>query len=156
LKVSIVGDIKHSRVARSNVWGLTKMGAEVTLCCPFTLLPRGLDDPQGHFPKVNIEPDINKAVAGADVVMALRLQLERQQSGLLPSIREYASLYQITEARMAKASPDAIVMHPGPINEDIEIASAVAHGRQSVINEQVTNGVAIRMALLYLLAGGSH
>jgi len=156
LKVAIIGDIKHSRVARSNIWGLTKMGAQITLCCPFTLLPKGLDNPQGQFPKVNIEPDINKAISGADVVMALRLQRERQQCGLLPSIREYANLYQITGERLAKASPDAIVMHPGPVNEDIEISSAVAHGPKSVINEQVTNGVAVRMALLYLLAGGSH
>ncbi len=156
LKVTIVGDIKHSRVARSNIWGLTKMGAEVTLCCPFTLLPRGLDMTQGRFPEVSIEPDIDKALSGANVVMALRLQLERQQSGLLPSIREYTNLYQITEARLAKAKDDAIVLHPGPVNEDIEISSAVAHGAKSVINQQVTNGVAVRMALLYLLAGGSH
>ena len=156
LKVVIVGDIKHSRVARSNIWGLTKMGAEVTLCCPFTLLPKGLDTPQGQFPKVSIEPDINTALFDADVVMALRLQLERQQSGLLPGIREYARLYQLTETRLAKAKTDAIVLHPGPVNEDIEISSAVAHGPKSVINQQVTNGVAVRMALLYLLAGGSH
>jgi aspartate carbamoyltransferase catalytic subunit len=156
LKVTIVGDIKHSRVARSNIWGLTKMGAEITLCCPFTLLPKGLDATQAQFPKVNIEPDINTALSGADVVMALRLQLERQQSGLLPSIREYANLYQITETRLAKARSDAIVLHPGPVNEDIEISSAVAHGEKSVINQQVTNGVAVRMALLYLLAGGSQ
>ena len=156
LKVTIIGDIKHSRVARSNIWGLTKMGAEITLCCPFTLLPMGLDNPQGHFPEVKIEPDINTALKNADIVMALRLQLERQQSGLLPSIREYANLYRLTEARLAKASADAIVLHPGPVNEDIEISSAVAHGPRSVINQQVTNGVAVRMALLYLLAGGVH
>jgi len=156
LKIVIVGDIRHSRVARSNIWGLTKMGAEVTLCCPFTLLPKGLEKPQGQFPKVSIEPDIDKALTDADIVMALRLQIERQQSGLLPSIREYANLYQINETRLAKAKNDAIVLHPGPVNEDIEISSAVVHGPQSVINEQVTNGVAVRMALLYLLAGGSH
>lgn len=156
LKVTIIGDIKHSRVARSNIWGLTKMGAKVTLCCPFTLLPKGLEAPQGQFPEVRIEPDIKTAVTDADVVMALRLQLERQQSGLLPSIREYANLYQLTEARLAKAKADAIVLHPGPVNEDIEISSAVAHGPQSLINQQVTNGVAVRMALLYLLAGGSQ
>ena len=156
LKVTIVGDIKHSRVARSNIWGLTRKGAEVTLCCPYTLLPKGLDDPQGQFPVVSIQPDINKAVSGADVVMALRLQRERQQGGLLPSIREYANLYQITNERLNKASPDAIMMHPGPVNEDVEIASSVAHGPKSVINEQVTNGVAVRMALLYLLAGGNQ
>ena len=156
LKVTIIGDIKHSRVARSNIWGLTKMGAIVTLCCPFTLLPMGLDKPQGHFPEIIIEPDINKSLTDADVVMTLRLQLERQQSGLLPSIREYTNLYQLTEERLAKAKADAIVLHPGPVNEDIEISSAVAHGPRSLINQQVTNGVAVRMALLYLLAGGSH
>ncbi len=156
LKVTIIGDIKHSRVARSNIWGLTKMGAGVTLCCPFTLLPIGLDKPRGQFPEVEIEPDIDKALSDADVVIALRLQLERQQSGLLPSIREYTNLYQLTEERLAKAKPDAIVLHPGPVNEDIEISSAVAHGPRSLINQQVTNGVAVRMALLYLLAGGSH
>jgi len=156
LKVTIIGDIKHSRVARSNIWGLTKMGARVTLCCPFTLLPMGLDKPRGQFPEVEIEPDINKALSNADVVITLRLQLERQQSGLLPSIREYTNLYQITEERLAKAEADAILMHPGPVNEDIELSSAVAHGPKSVINRQVTNGVAVRMALLYILAGGSH
>ena len=156
LKVVIVGDIKHSRVARSNIWGLTKMGAEVTLCCPFTLLPKGLDVTQEQFPKVSIEPDIDKALTDADVVMALRLQLERQQSALLPSIREYANLYQINENRLAKAKVDTIVLHPGPVNEDIELSSTVAHGPKSVINQQVTNGVAVRMALLYLLTGGSQ
>ena len=156
LKAVIVGDIKHSRVARSNIWGLTTMGAEVTICCPFTLLPAALDKPQGLFPDVAFEPELERALDGADVVMTLRLQLERQQSGLLPSIREYVRLYQLTEPRLARARADAIVLHPGPLNEDIEIASAVAHGPQSVINEQVTNGVAVRMALLYLLAGGGQ
>jgi aspartate carbamoyltransferase catalytic subunit len=156
LKVTIIGDIKHSRVARSNIWGLTAMDAEITLCGPYTLIPKGLDDPQGYFPKVNVETNIDKAITGADVVMALRLQLERQQSGLLPSIREYVSLYQITQARLSKAKPDAILMHPGPVNEDIELSPAVTHGPKSVINKQVTHGVAVRMALLYLLAGGSQ
>jgi aspartate carbamoyltransferase catalytic subunit len=153
LKITIIGDIKHSRVARSNIWGLTKMGAKVTLCCPYTLLPLGLDNSRGRFPVVRIEPDIERAVKGADVVMCLRLQKERQQSGLLPSIREYVNLYQLTEERLKNAKDDAIVMHPGPVNEDIEIASSVARGPRSVINEQVTNGVAVRMALLYLLSG---
>jgi aspartate carbamoyltransferase catalytic subunit len=116
----------------------------------------GLDKPRGQFPEVEIEPDIDKALSDANVVITLRLQLERQQSGLLPSIREYTNLYQLTEERLAKAKPDAIVLHPGPVNEDIEISSAVAHGPRSLINQQVTNGVAVRMALLYLLAGGSH
>jgi aspartate carbamoyltransferase catalytic subunit len=156
LKVVIIGDIKHSRVARSNIWGLTAMGAEVSVCCPFTLLPAGLDVAQHHFPKVHIEPDIESALCGADVVMTLRLQLERQQSGLLPSIREYVKLYQLTESRLAKAKADAIVLHPGPVNRDIEISLAIAQGPQSVINEQITNGVAVRMALLYLLAGGNR
>ena len=156
LKVVIIGDIKHSRVARSNIWGLTTMGAEVSVCCPFTLLPAGLDEVEHHFPKVHIEPEIESALCGADVVMTLRLQVERQQSGLLPSIREYVKLYQLTEARLAKAKADAIVLHPGPVNRDIEISLAVAHGPQSVINEQITNGVAVRMALLYLLAGGNR
>jgi len=153
LKAVIIGDIMHSRVARSNIWGLTTMGAEVTLCCPPTLLPTGLSGQHHHFPSVSIEHDIEPALDGADVVMALRLQLERQQSGLFPSIREYIQLYQLTEARLARAKPDALVLHPGPVNEGVEISPAVAHGPQSVINEQVTNGVAVRMALLYILAG---
>ena len=153
LKVVIIGDIKHSRVTRSNIWGLTTMGAKVTLCCPFTLLPAGLDRQQNQFPRVSLEPDIERALDGADVVMTLRLQRERQPSGLLPSIREYVQQYQLTESRLARAKPDAIVLHPGPVNEDIEIASSVARGPRSVINEQVSNGVAVRMALLYLLAG---
>ena len=154
LKVVIVGDILHSRVARSNVWGLTIMGGEITLCAPPTLLPAGLDNRQDHFPQVNIESDIELAVKGADVVMVLRLQRERQQGGLLPSLDEYIRLYQVNESRLAKAKNDALVMHPGPINEGVEISPGAAHGPQSVINQQVTNGVAVRMALLYLLAGG--
>ncbi|MFC1992440.1 aspartate carbamoyltransferase catalytic subunit [Chloroflexota bacterium] len=153
LKAVIIGDIMHSRVAHSNIWGLTTMGAEVTLCCPPTLLPAGLDSQDDRFPRVNVEPDIELAISDADVVMALRLQQERQQSGLLPSIREYVQLYQLNESRLSRAKPDALVLHPGPVNEGIEISPAVAHGPQSVIDEQVTNGVAVRMALLYLLAG---
>lgn len=156
LKAVIIGDIMHSRVARSNIWGLTTMGAEVTLCCPLTLLPAGLNTKNNYFPQVTIEPDIELALEGADVVMALRLQLERQQSGLLPSLREYIQLYQLTETRLAKAKPESLVLHPGPINEGVEISPAVAHGPQSVIKEQVTNGVAVRMALLYLLAGSKE
>jgi aspartate carbamoyltransferase catalytic subunit len=153
LKAVIIGDIMHSRVARSNIWGLTTMGMEVTLCCPPTLLPVGLNEAEHNLPSVSIEPNIELALDRADIVMTLRLQLERQQAGLLPSIREYIQLYQLNEARLARAKPDALVFHPGPINEGIEISPAVAHGPQSVINEQVTNGVAVRMALLYLLAG---
>ena len=151
LKAVIIGDIMHSRVARSNIWGLTTMGIEVTLCCPPTLLPIGLGEEP--LPPVNIEPNIELALDGADMVMTLRLQRERQKSGLLPSIREYINLYQLTEARLARAKPDALVFHPGPVNEGVEISPAVAHGPQSVINEQVANGVAVRMALLYLLSG---
>jgi aspartate carbamoyltransferase catalytic subunit len=153
LKVTIVGDIKHSRVAHSNIWALNTMGAAVTLCGPPTLLPYGLDDPGEHFPKVTVAEDIESAVEGADVVMALRLQKERQQAGLLPSTREFVQRYKITPERLKLAHPDALVLHPGPVNEEIEISQSVANGTQSVINEQVTNGVAVRMALLYLIAG---
>ncbi len=156
LKVVIVGDIKHSRVARSNIWGLTLMGAEVTLCCPFTLLPAGLSESSPYFPKVMIEPDIELALKEADVVMTLRLQLERQQAGLLPSLREYIRLYQLNQARLKKAKEEVLVMHPGPVNEGVELSPEVAHGPKSVITEQVTNGVAIRMALLYLLSRGAR
>ncbi len=159
-RVVIVGDIAHSRVARSNIWGLAAAGAEVVLCAPPTLLPAGLrpgdqtiEEPLA-MPRVEIQTDLERAIAGADVVMALRLQKERMQSGLLPSIREYATLYQVTEQRLALARPGALVMHPGPINEGVEISPAVAAGLQSVIEEQVTNGVAIRMAVLYLTARG--
>ncbi|MHB1415143.1 MAG: aspartate carbamoyltransferase catalytic subunit [Chloroflexota bacterium] len=156
LSLVIVGDILHSRVARSNIWGFTKMGAEVTLCGPGTMMPVWEDDFSlaGYLPKVRIEHDLDKAIDGADIVMALRLQRERQQGGLLPSIREYAEAYQLNERRLAKAKPGLLVMHPGPMNEGVEIAPEVAYGPRSVIEEQVTNGVAIRMALLYLLAGG--
>ncbi|MDA8216451.1 MAG: aspartate carbamoyltransferase catalytic subunit [Dehalococcoidales bacterium] len=156
LSLVIVGDILHSRVARSNIWGFTKMGAEVTLCGPGTMMPVWEDDFSlaGYLPKVRIEHDLDKAIDGADIVMALRLQRERQQGGLLPSIREYAEVYQLNERRLAKAKPGLLVMHPGPMNEGVEIAPEVAYGPRSVIEEQVTNGVAIRMALLYLLAGG--
>jgi len=152
LKATIIGDLRHSRGARSNMWGLTTMGAEVTLCCPLTLAPAGLETPS-ELPPVRIEPNIERALADADIVMTLRLQLERQTGGLLPSLREYVELYQLTEARLKLARPDALVFHPGPVNEGIEIAPAVAHGPQSVINEQVANGVAVRMALLYLITG---
>jgi len=154
LKVVIIGDVKHSRVSRSNIWGLNTEGAEITLCSPPTLLPVGLNQARSLFPDVRVEPNIEKAINGADVVMVLRLQLERMQSGLLPSMREYIQLYQLNEARLALAKPEALVMHPGPMNEGLEISSVVAHCTQSVITEQVNNGVAVRMALLYLLAGG--
>jgi aspartate carbamoyltransferase catalytic subunit len=159
-RVAIVGDIAHSRVARSNIWGLSALGARVVICAPPTLLPAGMrprgagrEEPLG-MPRVEIETAIERALEGADVVMALRLQQERMEGGLLPSIREYVTLYQLTEERLALARPDALVMHPGPMNEGVEISPAVATSLQSVIEEQVTNGVAVRMATLYLLAKG--
>ena len=159
-RVVIVGDIAHSRVARSNIWLLTNAGAEVTVCAPPTLLPAGLrpgDPPTeepGALPRVTVETDLDTAVEGADVVMALRLQKERMSGGLLPSLREYATLYQLNEQRIARAATGALVMHPGPMNEGIEISPAVASSLQSVIEEQVTNGVAVRMAVLLLMCRG--
>ena len=149
LKVAIIGDILHSRVARSNIWGLTKMGAEVRVIGPSTLLP-----PDVEKLGVTAYTSVQDGIKDADVVMVLRMQLERQQKGLFPTIREYARLFGVTSERVRLARPDALVMHPGPMNRGMEIAPDVADGIQSVINEQVTNGVAVRMALLYLLAGG--
>lgn len=149
LKAVIIGDILHSRVARSNIWGMHTMGMKLVLCGPPTLLPRYWS--QEHLPPVTFETDLERALENADVIMALRLQLERQQSGLLPSLREYIQLYQLNEERLAKAKPSALVLHPGPMNEGIEISPEVAHGTQAVVEEQVANGVAVRMALLYLL-----
>lgn len=156
VKIVIIGDIMHSRVARSNIWGMNTMGARVTLCAPPTLLPLGLANFIDHcqFPNVNVETRIERALEEADIVMPLRLQIERQQGGLLPSLREYIQLYQLTEARLSLAKPCALVLHPGPMNEGIEITPEVAHGAQSMIEEQVANGIAIRMALFYLIAGG--
>ena len=159
-KVVIVGDVLYSRVARSNIWGLTKMGARVVLCGPRTLIPNDfLNGPrtqEGHpFGGVEIETNLEKAIKNADVVMALRLQLERQHAGHLPSIREYSQQYGINQAKLSLANKDVILMHPGPMNEGIEIESDVAHGQYSMIEEQVTNGVAIRMALLHSLASDS-
>jgi aspartate carbamoyltransferase catalytic subunit len=158
-KVVMVGDIAHSRVARSDLWGLAAMGAKVVVCGPPTLLPLGLraQDRPSHakpaLPPVSIETNIDIALEGADVVMALRLQGERQQAGLLPSLHEYAAHYQVTAERLVRAKPEHLLMHPGPKNEGIEIAGDVARGDRSIIEEQVTNGVAVRMALLYLLSG---
>ncbi len=151
LKVAIVGDILHSRVARSNIWGLTKMGAEVRAVGPSTLMPPDIAR-LGAAPYSSVEDGIRDA----DVVMVLRIQLERQQKGLFPSVREYARLFGVTAERLRLAKPDALVMHPGPMNRGVEISPEVADSVQSVINEQVTNGVAVRMALLYLLAGGGN
>jgi aspartate carbamoyltransferase catalytic subunit len=150
LRVAIVGDILHSRVARSNVHLLSKMGADVVVCGPPTLLPRGLTS-VGCAATFRME----EAIEGADVVMMLRIQLERMESGFFPTLREYAALYGLTADRLGRAAPDAIVMHPGPINRGVEITGDVADGNASVILEQVTNGIAVRMAVLYLLAGGS-
>ena len=160
LKVVVVGDVLHSRVARSGLWGFAKMGARVTLCGPTTLLPVDLLRSNGHLPvdhplaSVRVDTNLDRAMEGADVVMALRLQSERQDSGFFPSLREYVRRWQVTEARLARANPNVLVMHPGPMNEGIEISTSLAHGDSSVIEEQVTNGVAVRMALLYQLSLG--
>ena len=155
-KVVILGDMLHSRVARSNIWTLTAAGADLWLCGPATLV-RGFEAWAGRSAaasrRFTVTTDVDAALRDADVVMALRIQRERMASGLLPSLREYAARYGLTAARLARAKPGALVMHPGPMNEGVEIAPDVAAGAQSVITDQVTNGVAIRMALLYLLAG---
>ena len=155
-KIVILGDVLHSRVARSNIWTLTAAGADLWLCGPPTLL-RGFEAWAGRGAaagrRFTVTADVSAALRDAEVVMALRIQHERMASGLLPSLREYAARYGLTSARLALARPDALVMHPGPMNEGVEIAADVAAGAQSVITDQVTNGVAIRMALLYLLAG---
>jgi aspartate carbamoyltransferase catalytic subunit len=160
-KVVIVGDVLHSRVARSNIWALAAAGADLWLCGPATLL-RGFEawaagarigsSGGGGF---RVTTDLEAALRDADVIMALRIQLERQAGGLLPSLREYAARFGLTRERVALASPRVLVMHPGPVNEGVEIAPDVAAGPASVIAEQVTNGVAVRMAMLYLLAGAS-
>ena len=148
-KVTIIGDISHSRVARSNIWGLQKLGAEVTLCGPPTMVPGAL-----ARLGVNIEYDLKKAVADADVLNVLRIQLERHSSASFPSNREYHRMYGITEEVVRTLKPEAFVMHPGPMNRDVEISSTVADGPRQVILDQVANGVAVRMALIYLLSGG--
>jgi|GEM_PF-42516 aspartate carbamoyltransferase catalytic subunit len=160
-RIVILGDILHSRVTRSNIWSLTAMGAEVVLCGPPTLLPPAAATLYAQTPvpgsgatrHVSVEPQIERALEGADAVMVLRLQKERQQAGLLPSLREYTAAYGLTLARLALANPEAPVLHPGPMNEGIEIDPAVVQHERAVIVEQVTNGVAIRMAALDLLAG---
>lgn len=151
LRVSIIGDISHSRVALSNIFLLNKMGAKVTVCGPASYLPVEIESLG-----VKKTMKIDEAIEGADVIMMLRIQLERQGGKSLPSLREYYQLYGLTPERMTKAKPDALVMHPGPLNRGVEIDSAVADGPRSVILEQVTNGVAVRMAILYLLLGGSR
>ena len=163
LKVVIVGDILHSRVARSNIWGLTTMGARVVLCAPPTLLPYGIGKGRGvinegptPLPPVEVEYSLDRALEAADVVMALRIQKERHNEGLLPDLREYVRLYQIDRRRLARARPHALLMHPGPVNEGVELAADVVTCAQSVIQDQVANGVAVRMALLYLMGGGGE
>jgi aspartate carbamoyltransferase catalytic subunit len=157
-RIVIVGDVAHSRVARSDIWGLSKLGAEIVVCAPPTLIPAELGKPSedGTLPSLTVETDLDKAVRGADAVMTLRLQQERMAGPSLeglPSLREYSRLYQVNEARMAKANPGAPVLHPGPMNEGVEISAALAHSAASMIEEQVQNGVAVRMALLYLMRG---
>lgn len=155
-KVVILGDILHSRVARSNIWTLTAAGADLWLCGPATLL-RGFESLARALPaerRLTVTTDLRAALRDADAVMALRIQHERMTGGLLPSLREYAARYQLTAARLRDARPEAIVLHPGPMNEGVEIAPDVAVSGRSVITEQVANGVAVRMALLYLLTGG--
>ncbi|HEY8233071.1 MAG TPA: aspartate carbamoyltransferase catalytic subunit [Vicinamibacteria bacterium] len=149
LRVAIVGDILHSRVARSNLWLLKKLGASVTVAGPPTLIPPGLE----RLAKVSYK--IDEAVEGADVVMMLRIQLERMAGGFFPTTREYHRQFGLTAERLKRAGKDVLVMHPGPMNRGVEIASEVADGPYSVILDQVTNGVAVRMAVLYLLLGGS-
>jgi aspartate carbamoyltransferase catalytic subunit len=148
LKVVIVGDLLHSRVLRSNVLLLTRLGAEVWLSGPPTLMPPGI-----ARLGVQVSTSVDEAVAGADVIMMLRIQQERMQGAYFPSLREYFSVFGMTVERVERAKPDVIIMHPGPMNRGVEIASDVADGPYSVILEQVANGVAVRMAVLYLLAG---
>jgi aspartate carbamoyltransferase catalytic subunit len=151
LKVAIIGDLLHSRVVRSNMILLGKLGAEVWISGPPTLVPRGIG-----ATGVRVTSSVDEAVEGADVVMMLRIQLERMLSGFFPSLREYFNVYGMTIDRLKRAKPDFIVMHPGPMNRGVEIASDVADGPFSVILDQVANGVAVRMAVLYLLAGGAE
>jgi aspartate carbamoyltransferase catalytic subunit len=150
LKVAIFGDLLHSRVLRSNLLLLTRLGADVWVCGPSTLIPPGLERLG-----VRVTTAVDRAVADADVIMMLRIQLERMEGGFFPSLREYFTTFGMTEQRVSRAKPDVIIMHPGPMNRGVEIASEVADGPFSVILDQVANGVAVRMAVLYLLAGGA-
>ena len=150
LKVAIVGDVLHSRVARSNIWGLSKLGAEIILVGPPTLVPREFED-MG----VKIVHNFDDVIGEVDVINMLRIQLERQNKNLFPSLREYSNLFGLDDRRIKKIRPDAIVMHPGPINRGIEMSASVADGPFSVILDQVTNGLAVRMAVFFLVNGGS-
>jgi len=151
LNVTILGDILYSRVARSDIWALTKLGANVTLCGPPTLVPRTFEQ-MG----CRVTHDFDEAIRDADIINLLRIQHERQRKTMFPSISEYANLYGLTKARLAKTKPDALIMHPGPINRGVEIDSELADCDRSVILEQVTNGLAVRMAVLFLVNGGKH
>jgi aspartate carbamoyltransferase catalytic subunit len=148
LKVAIVGDLLHSRVARSNIFCLSKLGAQVVLCGPPTLVPPGIDE------LAPVTYDLDRAIEGADAIMMLRVQFERMTGGFFPSVREYHVRYGLTPERLKRAKRDVLILHPGPMNRGVEIASEVADGPYSVILDQVTNGVAVRMAVLYLLLGG--
>ena len=148
LKIAIVGDILHSRVARCNIWGLIKLGAEVTVCGPSTLMPIGIES-MG----VKVSYDVDEVIPESDVIMLLRIQHERQCEQFLPSIREYARLYGINSTRLKRAKKDVVIMHPGPTNRGIELSAEIADGPYSVILGQVTNGLAVRMAVLYLVLG---
>lgn len=148
LNVLIVGDILHSRVARSNIYGFIKLGAKVTVCGPTTLMPIGIETLG-----VNVSHDLDEAIASADVVMLLRIQTERQQEKFLPSMNEYARKFGVNRKRLEKAKKGVVIMHPGPTNRGIELSAEVADGEHSVILDQVNNGVAVRMAVLYLLLG---
>ncbi|MDP2942348.1 MAG: aspartate carbamoyltransferase catalytic subunit [Candidatus Omnitrophota bacterium] len=148
LNVSIIGDLAHSRVARSNIWGLTKLGAKVTVCGPATLMPVEIERLG-----VKVTYDIREAIEGADAINLLRIQTERQSQNLVPSVREYAMRFGLDAEKMKYAKKDVLIMHPGPINRGVEITPEVADGPYSVILEQVTNGIAVRMAVLYLLSG---
>jgi aspartate carbamoyltransferase catalytic subunit len=149
-RVCICGDVLHSRVARSNIWGLTKLGAEVAVCGPRSLLPNAIEEFGVH-----VFDRIEQAIEWADALNILRLQLERMTAGYIPSLREYNRVFGVTRARLDRAPRDLLIMHPGPMNRGVEIDSEVADGPHSVILDQVTNGVAVRMAVLYLLAGNS-
>ncbi len=151
VKVAIIGDIEHSRVARSNIWALNKLGAQVTLCGPSTLMPV-------HVERMGVRmtTSLREAIHDADVIYALRIQLERQAKGLFPSLREYIRLFRIDNESLRHAPPHALIMHPGPINRDLELATEVADGPRSVILEQVSNGVAIRMAVMHLLVNSGR
>lgn len=147
LKVTIVGDIKHSRVARSNIWGLKKLGAEVSICGPPTLLPHDI----GEF-EVDVHYDLEEAIKDSNILYLLRLQLERQQSGLIPSTREYRKYFGVDREKLGYLAEDYRIMHPGPMNRGIEISQEVADSERAIILDQVTNGVAVRMSILYLIA----